>query len=60
VVLGPAVSRLAASYVALPLDVNVGQVLLVAGALLLLALAAAALTGRRLEREPVVAGLGSD
>ena len=53
-------SRLAASYVALPLDVNVGQVLLVAGALLLLALAAAALTGRRLEREPVVAGLGSD
>jgi hypothetical protein len=59
-VLGPAVSRLAASYVALPLSVGAGQVAIVAGGLLLLALAAAALAGRRLEREPVVAGLRSD
>ncbi|HEX6459619.1 MAG TPA: FtsX-like permease family protein, partial [Thermoleophilaceae bacterium] len=59
-VLGPLVSRLAASYVALPLDVGAGQVAIVAGALFLLALAAAALAGRRLEREPVVAGLRSD
>jgi ABC-type antimicrobial peptide transport system permease subunit len=60
VVLGPAVSRLAASYVALPLDVGAGQIVLMAGALVLLALAAAAVAGRRLEREPVVAGLRSD
>jgi ABC-type lipoprotein release transport system permease subunit len=60
VVLGPAVSRLAASYVELPLDVGAGQVLLVAGALVLLALAAAAVAGRRLERDSVVAGLRSD
>jgi putative ABC transport system permease protein len=59
-VLGPAVSRLAASYVALPLSVGAAQVAIVAGGLLLLALAAAALAGRRLEREPVVAGLRSD
>ena len=59
-VLGPAVSRLAASYVSLPLDVGVGQVAIVVGGLLLLALAAAAWAGRRIEREPVVAGLRSD
>ena len=59
-VLGPLVSRLAASYVSLPLDVGVGQVAIVVGGLLLLALAAAAWAGRRLEREPVVAGLRSD
>lgn len=59
-VLGPAVSRLAASYVSLPLDVGAGQVALVVGALLVLALAAAALAGRQLEREPVVAGLRGD
>jgi ABC-type antimicrobial peptide transport system permease subunit len=59
-VLGPAVSRLAASYVSLPLDVGAGQVAIVVGGLLLLALGAAGWTGRRLEREPVVAGLRSD
>ncbi len=40
--------------------VGPGQVAIVVGGLLLLALAAAALAGRRLEREPVVAGLRSD
>jgi ABC-type antimicrobial peptide transport system permease subunit len=59
-VLGPLVSRLAASYVSLPLDVGMGQVAIVVGGLLVLALAAAAWAGRRLEREPVVAGLRSD
>jgi putative ABC transport system permease protein len=60
VVLGPAVSRLAASYVALPMRVGPGQVAIVMAGLLLLALGAAALAGRRLGREPVVAGLRSD
>jgi ABC-type antimicrobial peptide transport system permease subunit len=59
-VLGPAVSRMAASYVALPLRVGAGEVAVVAAGLLALGLAAAALAGRRLEREPVVAGLRSD
>ncbi len=59
-VLGPAVSHLAASYVSLPLHARAGQVAIVVGALLVLAVAAAALAGRRLQREPVVAGLRSD
>jgi ABC-type lipoprotein release transport system permease subunit len=60
IVLGPGASRLAASYVSLPLDVGVGQVALVVGGLVLLALAAAAWAARQLRREPVVAGLRSD
>ncbi len=57
---GPAVSALAASYVSLPLGVGIGQIAIVAGGLLALACAAAALAARRLRREPVVAGLRSD
>ncbi|WP_445152147.1 FtsX-like permease family protein [Baekduia sp. Peel2402] len=56
-VLAPLVARLAAGYADLPLGASAGQVLLVAGVLLSLSLVAAALTGRRLTREPVVAGL---
>jgi ABC-type antimicrobial peptide transport system permease subunit len=59
-VLGPATSRLAASYVSLPLDVGVGHVAIVVGGLLVLGLAAAAWATRRLLREPVVAGLRED
>lgn len=55
--LAPLVARLAAGYASVPLGAGVGHVLLVLGALALLAVAAAALTVRRLEREPVVAGL---
>jgi ABC-type antimicrobial peptide transport system permease subunit len=59
-VLGPATSRLAASYVSLPLDVGIGHVAIVVGGLLVLGLAAAAWATRRLLREPVVAGLRED
>jgi ABC-type antimicrobial peptide transport system permease subunit len=59
-VLGPAVARLAASYVSLPLHIGAGQIAIVVGGLLVLALAAAGWAGARLEREPVVAGLGDD
>ena len=55
--LSPLVARLAAGYADLPLGATAGQIVLVAGGLLLLSWAAAALTGRRLVREPVVAGL---
>ncbi|HEY4098869.1 MAG TPA: FtsX-like permease family protein [Baekduia sp.] len=56
-VLAPLVARLAAGYAELPLGASVGQVALVAAALLGLSAVAAALTGRRLTREPIVAGL---
>ena len=54
------VAHLAAGYADLPLGATAGQIVLVAGGLLLLSWAAAALTGRRLVREPVVAGLRED
>jgi ABC-type lipoprotein release transport system permease subunit len=57
VVLSPLVAHLAAGYADLPLGATLGQIALVAGGLVLLSWAAAALTGRRLVREPVVAGL---
>jgi ABC-type lipoprotein release transport system permease subunit len=57
VVLSPLVAHLAAGYADLPLGATAGQIVLVAGSLLLLSWTAAALTGRRLVREPVVAGL---
>jgi ABC-type lipoprotein release transport system permease subunit len=57
IVLAPLVSRLAAGYADLPLGATPGQIALVAGSLLVLSWLAAWLTGRRLVREPVVAGL---
>jgi ABC-type antimicrobial peptide transport system permease subunit len=59
-VLAPLVARLAAGYADLPLGASAGQVGLVAAALLGLSWIAAALTGRRLTREPIVAGLRED
>jgi ABC-type lipoprotein release transport system permease subunit len=56
-VLAPLVARLAAGYADLPLGASTGQVALIAGGVLGLAWAAAWLTGGRLVREPVVAGL---
>jgi ABC-type lipoprotein release transport system permease subunit len=56
-VLAPVVARLAAGYADLPLGASAGQIGLVAGGLLVLAWVAASLAGRRLVREPVVAGL---
>jgi hypothetical protein len=56
-VLAPLVARLAAGYADLPLGASAGQVGLVAGGLLGLAWAASWIAGRRLVREPVVAGL---
>jgi predicted lysophospholipase L1 biosynthesis ABC-type transport system permease subunit len=57
IVLAPLVAHLAAGYADLPLGATGGQIALVAGALLSLSWIAAWLTGRRLVREPVVAGL---
>jgi ABC-type antimicrobial peptide transport system permease subunit len=59
-VFAPAVSRLAASYVSLPLSVGIAQIGVVVAGLLLLGAAAAVLAARQLGREQVVAGLGSD
>jgi ABC-type lipoprotein release transport system permease subunit len=59
-VLAPLVARGAAGYADLPLGATLGQVVVVAGGLVVLAWVAAWLTGRRLAREPVVAGLRED
>jgi ABC-type antimicrobial peptide transport system permease subunit len=59
-VLGPAVSGLAASYVSLPLAARAAQVAVVVAGMFVLAAAAAVLTARRLRNERVVAGLRSD
>lgn len=59
-VLAPLVARGAAGYADLPLGATAGQAAAVAGGLVVLAALAAALTGRRLAREPVVAGLRED
>ncbi|HMJ36008.1 MAG TPA: FtsX-like permease family protein [Baekduia sp.] len=56
-VLAPLVAHLAAGYADLPLGASAGQIALVGGGLLILSWLAAWLTGRRLVREPVVAGL---
>jgi hypothetical protein len=56
-VLSPLVAHVAAGYADLPLGADAGQVALVAGGLVVLAWVAASLTGRRLAREPIVAGL---
>ena len=60
VVLSPLVSHLAAGYADLPLGATLGQIALVGAGLLGLSWVAAWLTGRRLAREPVVAGLRED
>jgi len=59
-VLAPAVSNLAASYVSLPLAVGIGQIAIVIAGLVVLAAAASALAARQLGRERVVTGLRSD
>jgi ABC-type lipoprotein release transport system permease subunit len=59
-VLAPLVAHLAAGYADLPLGATTGQIALMAGGLLGLSALAAWLTGRRLVREPVVAGLRED
>jgi hypothetical protein len=59
-VLAPLVAHLAAGYADLPLGATGGQIALVSAGLLGLSWSAAWLTGRRLVREPVVAGLRED
>ena len=54
---GPLVVKLAAGFATLPLSPTLGQTALVIAGLAALALAATALVGRRVLREPVVAGL---
>jgi ABC-type lipoprotein release transport system permease subunit len=60
VVLSPLVSHLAAGYADLPLGATLRQIAVVGAGLLGLSWIAAWLTGRRLAREPVVAGLRED
>jgi ABC-type lipoprotein release transport system permease subunit len=56
-VIGPLVARLAAGFASLPLAPSAGQVALVVGGLLMLAVAATTLVARRTMREPVIEGL---
>ena len=56
-VIGPAVSRVAASYVSLPLSAGAGPIGVVLGGLAVAALAAAAWAARTVVCEPVVTGL---
>ena len=55
--LGPLVARLAAGFASLPLTPTAGQIALVVGGLVALAVAATAVVARRVLREPIVAGL---
>lgn len=57
VVVGPAVARLAAGYASLPLGAGPGQIALTVAGLAAIAAGAAAWVARRVEREPVAAGL---
>ena len=57
VAFGPIVARLAAGFASLPLSPTPGQIALVAGGLVALAVLATALVARRVLREPVIAGL---
>ena len=59
-VLGPAVTELAADYAALPLVAGPGAIAVVAIGLVGVAAAASAWVGRRVAREPVVAGLRAE
>jgi ABC-type lipoprotein release transport system permease subunit len=56
-VFGPLVARLAAGFASLPLSPTAGQIALVGGGLLALAVLATAFVARRVLHEPVVAGL---
>jgi ABC-type lipoprotein release transport system permease subunit len=56
-VFGPLVSRLAAGFASLPLAASPGQIALVIGGLLALAIAATAFVARRVLSEPIIAGL---
>jgi ABC-type lipoprotein release transport system permease subunit len=56
-VLAPLVARLAAGYASLPLGAGLGHVVLILAGLVALACVAAAVTVRRVEREPIVTGL---
>ncbi|MBV9213067.1 MAG: ABC transporter permease [Actinobacteria bacterium] len=58
--LGPLVSRLGASYVSLPIAARPGELALVAAVAAAIGVGAALRTGRRLVREPVLAGLRED
>jgi len=55
--LGPLVARLAAGFASLPLAPTAGQIALVVGGLLVLAVLATAVVARRVLREPIIAGL---
>ncbi len=55
--LGPLVARLAAGFASLPLAPTAGQIALVVGGLVVLAVLATAVVARRVLREPIVAGL---
>ena len=58
--LGPAVTELAADYAALPLGAGAGSVAAVIAGLAAVALVSSAWVGRRVAREPVVAGLRAE
>jgi ABC-type lipoprotein release transport system permease subunit len=57
--LGPALSRLAAAYVTLPLQATDAQIALTAAGLLLAGAIAVLWVARQAEREPIVTGLGA-
>ncbi|MGI8596857.1 MAG: FtsX-like permease family protein, partial [Thermoleophilaceae bacterium] len=58
--LGPAVTALAADYAALPLSAGAGSMVAVIAGLVVVAVVSSAWVGRRVAREPVVAGLRAE
>jgi hypothetical protein len=58
--LGPAVTELAADYAALPLRAGAGSMVAVIAGLAVVAVVSSAWVGRRVAREPVVAGLRAE
>jgi hypothetical protein len=58
-VLGPAMSQLAAAYAALPLGARLAEIAAVVGGLLLAGVLAVVWVGRQTTRETVIAGLGA-
>ncbi|MEJ7716882.1 MAG: hypothetical protein WKF31_02555 [Thermoleophilaceae bacterium] len=58
--LGPAVTALAADYAALPLSAGAGSMAAVIAGLAVVAVVSSAWVGRRVAREPVVAGLRAE